>query len=272
MKNKYNIRFTKAVASGNDFIIIDDMDGALRERSIDYSDMARDLCRRHLSVGADGILVLESSTDADLKMRIINPDGSEVSMCGNGLRCSAVYAAGKGIKSPMRVITGAGILSADVNSDMVRLKMSDPKDIKLEINLGLGDSMMNISFIDSGVPHVVHMVDDIEKYPVKEIGRKVREHGFFAPEGTNVNFVGKKCADEFPVRTYERGVEDETLACGTGSVASAVILGLQGQASSPVKIRTKSGEVLKIHYKIVGDKVKDVYLEGTANIIYEGGI
>ena len=272
MGKKYSIRFTKAVASGNDFIIIDDIDGVLEKRGMDYSSMARDLCRRHMSVGADGILVLEKPEDADLKMRVINPDGSEVAMCGNGLRCAALYAVLKGFPGSMTVSTGAGLLQAEVKGNMVRLKMSDPKNVKTEINLGLGDIMMNASFIDSGVPHVVHMVDDIENYPVKETGKKIREHSFFSPGGTNVNFVGKQDGNAFPVRTYERGVEDETLACGTGAVASAVMLGLLGQASSPVEISTRSGEVLTVHYENTGGKIKNVYLEGLAEIVYEGGI
>ena len=272
MRKKYNIRFTKAVASGNDFVIIDDKDGQIKKSGLNYGEMARDICRRHLSVGADGILVLEGAADADFRMRIINPDGTEVDMCGNGARCSALYAAYKGWGTSFNILTGAGMLGAEVSGNKVRLKMSTPTDLKLEINLGLGDSMMNVSFINSGVPHVVHFVKDIEDYPVVAIGRKVREHSFFAPGGTNVNFVGERVGDEFPVRTYERGVEDETLACGTGSVASALILGLSGQTVPPVKMRTKSGEILTVHYEILGDKVQNVYLEGSADIIYEGGL
>ena len=272
MKKKYNISFTKAVASGNDFIIIDDKDGQIGKLNLNYSEMAKDICRRHQSVGADGILVLEGATEADFRMRIINPDGSEVDMCGNGARCSALYASSKGWGTSFSFKTGAGMLGAEVDGNKVRLKMSTPKDANLEINLGLGDSMMNVSFINSGVPHVVHFVKDIENYPVLATGRKIREHTFFAPEGTNVNFVGQKIGDEFPIRTYERGVEDETLACGTGSVASALILGLSGQTTPPVKMRTKSGELLTIYYDVDNDEAQNVYLEGSADIVYEGGL
>ncbi len=272
MRKKYNICFTKAVASGNDFVIIDDKNGEIKKRGLNYSEMAKDICRRHVSVGADGILVLEGATGADFKMRIINPDGTEVDMCGNGARCSAFYASQEGWGTAFNIETGAGILGAFVAGNKVRLKMSTPTDMKLAIGLGLGDSMMNVSFINSGVPHVVHFVEDIENYPVVETGRKIREHSFFAPEGTNVNFVGKAIGNEFPIRTYERGVEDETLACGTGSVASALILGLTGGAVPPVKMRTKSGEILTVHYEITGGKIRNVYLEGSADIIYEGGL
>ncbi|MBU0571231.1 MAG: diaminopimelate epimerase [Candidatus Omnitrophica bacterium] len=272
MRKKYDIHFTKAVASGNDFVIIDDKDGRVKKRGLNYGEMARDICRRHASVGADGVLILEGATDADLRMRVINPDGTEVDMCGNGARCSAFYAARKGWGTSFNIETGAGMLCAEVNGNRVRLKMSAPTNAKLAINLGLGDSMMNVNFINSGVPHVVHFVKDIENYPVVETGRRIREHSFFSPGGTNVNFVGEKNGDEFPIRTYERGVEDETLACGTGSVASALVLGLIGGANSPIKMRTKSGEILTVHYEIAGQKIQNVYLEGSADIVYEGGL
>ena len=272
MRKKYNIFFTKVVASGNDFIIIDDKDGQIGKLDLNYSEIAKDICRRHQSVGADGILVLEGATDADFRMRIINPDGTEVDMCGNGARCSAFYASSKAWGTSLSFETGAGMLAAEVDGNKVRLKMSTPKDTNLAINLGLGDSMMNVSFINSGVPHVVHFVEDIENYPVVATGRKIREHSFFAPGGTNVNFVGEATADEFPVRTYERGVEDETLACGTGSVASALILGLIGKSVSPIKMKTKSGEILTVYFELVGEKISNVYLEGLAHIVYEGGL
>ena len=269
---KYNIAFTKAVASGNDFVIIDNKNGEMDARDFDYSEMARDICRRKLSVGADGLLVLGDSDGADFKMRIINPDGSEVDMCGNGLRCSALYAFRCGWGDKLSVETGAGLLEASVNGDDVRLKMSDPKDAKLEIKLGIGSSMMIAHHINTGVPHVVHIVDDLKNYEVTDIGRKIREHKLFAPLGTNANFVGEIKDNSASLRTYERGVEDETLACGTGTVASAVVLGLLGYVSSPVKMHTRSGDTLTVYFDIAGDKVTNVYLEGQASIVCEGKI
>jgi len=273
MKRKYNICFTKAVASGNDFIIIDNKAGELDARDLDYSALAKDLCRRHLSVGADGLLVLEDATDADFKMRIFNPDGSEVTMCGNGARCSAMYAALNGWGGEdLTFQTGAGILRASVGEGRVKIRMSDPKDIKTGIKLGIGSSIMNVNYVNTGVPHVVYLVEGLEGYPVRETGRKIREHTLFAPEGTNANFVETTEENSAFVRTYERGVEDETLACGTGTVASAIILGLLGYIAPPVNMRTKSGEELKVYYKKSGEKITDVYLEGTAGIVYEGRI
>jgi len=272
MERKYNICFTKAVASGNDFIIIDNISGELDTRDFNYSEMAVDLCSRRISVGADGLLVLENSDKADLKMRIINPDGSEVDMCGNGARCIALYATECNVGKEINIETRGGILSAQVKEKNVKLKMSDPKNIKTDINLGIGQNMMTAHYINTGVPHVVHIVDDIEGYDVENIGRQIRRHTMFSPDGTNANFIGRKKDGSLMVRTYERGVEEETLACGTGTVASAVILGLLEQASSPVSLLTKSGELLKVYYENSGQKVTNVYLEGPASIAWEGKV
>ena len=168
--------------------------------------------------------------------------------------------------------TGAGVLSADVSGDNVKLKMSDPKDVKLNINLGIGSNMVVAHYLNTGVPHVVHIVDDLKNCNVKEIGRGIREHTLFAPDGTNANFVGELDKNGASIRTYERGVEDETLACGTGTTASAIILGMLGYAASPVKMKTRSGETLKVYYDIHGKSARNVYLEGTAKIVCEGKV
>jgi diaminopimelate epimerase len=273
MIGKYGISFTKAVASGNDFVIIDNTSGELDARQPDYNDIARNVSRRRSSVGADGLLVLESSSRADIRMRIINPDGTEVDMCGNGARCAALYVSLNGWPSRLTMETRAGVIEAEVKGRDVKLKMSEPKDIKLGINIGVGSTMMPVHSINTGVPHVVHVVDDIEKFDVFNYGRKIREHTVFAPEGTNADFAGSIGPDSASVRTYERGVEDETPACGTGAVATAVVLGLLGQVKSPVKIRTRGGETLTVYYKIFpGNIVKDVYLEGEAAVVFDGRV
>jgi len=266
------ICFTKAMASGNDFIIIDNTGAELSELNSDYSLIARDLCRRKLSVGADGVLILEKSSAADFRMRIINPDGSEVDMCGNGLRCSALYASTRGWGDKLTIETRAGILEAEITRRVVKIKMSTPKDIKLDINLGVGSNILKVHHVNTGVPHAVHIVENIENYHVKKVGREIREHSVFAPLGTNADFVGDIEKHYARIRTYERGVEDETLACGTGIAASAVILGLLGRVVSPVKLRTQSGEVVAVHFNISEKKVTDVYLEGEAKIVSEGKV
>jgi len=265
------IIFTKAVASGNDFIIIDNKDKQLNLYNLNYSDLAKELCHRNFSIGADGILVLEESDKATFKMRIINSDGSEVAMCGNGTRCSALYASINGWEKNLTIETGAGILDAIVNKNNVKVKMTDPKDMNLNIQSSLFGFSNNekVYFVNTGVEHVVCIVDNIQKYDIKTIGRNIRNNDFFAPKGTNVNFVEIKDKENINIRTYERGVEDETLACGTGSVASAIVLGFLGIVNSPVKVKTKSGEVLTISYSIVDKKIENVYMEGTAKLIFK---
>ena len=267
------IDFTKTVASGNDFIVVDNRDNALGSKIADFSDFARFACRRRHSVGSDGLLVLENSKSCDFKMRIFNPDGSEVTMCGNGIRCSAVYAYKKkwcGVL--MKIETGAGVLQAEVNGESVRVKMTSPKNIKLAQNIGLGKTIMNIHTVNTGVPHVVHFVENIKDYPTKEAGSGIRYHKLFEPEGTNANFVEIVDNSTISVRTYERGVEDETLACGTGVVASAIISHLINGTREPVKAITRGEDILKVYFKKEHNRFNDVYLEGKAHIVFEGGL
>ncbi|OGW75158.1 MAG: diaminopimelate epimerase [Omnitrophica bacterium RBG_13_46_9] len=267
------ISFSKAVASGNDFIIVDNRENKLAERIADFEEFAKVSCKRRFSVGADGLLVLEDSGTADFRMRIFNPDGSEVSMCGNGIRCSALYSYAKGwCGSSMKIETGAGVLEAKVEEGYVRIKMVQPKDIKLGQNIGVGRTFMNVHKVNTGVPHVVHFVTDIQKYPVKEMGSKIRYHTLFAPDGTNVDFVEGIDKSTISARTYERGVEDETLACGTGVVASALISHLIAATEQPVNVITKSDEVLKVYFKKDRNNFYDVYLEGKAHIVFEGDL
>lgn len=271
MSGKYGVRFTKAVASGNDFVIVDNRSGEISERR--YPEMARDVSRRRHSIGADGMLVAESSEKAALRMRIINPDGSEAEMCGNGARCMALYAFTKGLGEVLDIETGAGIIGASVKGGNVSIKMSDPRDIKLNIDIELEGRMARVHYVNSGVPHVVRISEDIDAVNVPVTGRAIRRHPEFMPEGANADFVEKTGPDAASVRTYERGVEDETLACGTGAVASAIVLALTEKAPSPVKIRTRSGEVLTIHFDgPVDGPVKNVYLEGEAKIVFDGEV
>ncbi len=267
------IPFTKAEAAGNDFVIVDNREGKLEKEVGDFSQLAKLVCRRKYSVGADGLLVLEDSPSADFKMRVINPDGSEVAMCGNGIRSSALYAFRKEWCGPfMKIETGAGILEAEINDESIKVKMTPPEGIKLDQNIGVGKNIMTIHAVNTGVPHAVHFVENIEKYPVKVAGSGVRYHKVFQPEGINADFVEIKDASTILVRTYERGVEDETLACGTGVVAAAIISHLTGLTKVPVSAVTRSGDILKVYFKKEHGAFGDVYLEGKAHIIFDGGL
>jgi len=265
------VKFTKAVASGNDFVVLNTFGDDCRGLTPQFSGFARFVCRRKFSVGADGLLILEPSREADFKMRVFNPDGSEVSMCGNGIRAVALSAykanlAGK----KMKIETLAGFLEAEMNRDSVRVKMTEPGRIRMDHNIGIESSIMPVHSVDTGVPHAVHFVDDIKGYPVKKIGRLVRNHKVFEPEGTNVDFVKVIDSSTIEARTYERGVEDETLACGTGIVASAVIAHLAHGVRQPVSVLSKSGETLKVYFKKDKNNFKEVYFEGKAVIVFKG--
>jgi diaminopimelate epimerase len=266
------IRFTKAVATGNDFVVVDNRKKVLKNN---LARLAKELCDRKYGIGADGLLLLEGSDSADFKMRIFNPDGSEAQMCGNGSRCIALYAYKKKIaSSSMDIETLAGIISASVNGDNVKVKLTEPKDIQWNLCLMIHECPYKVNFANTGVPHVIHFVKDIENISVKELGSSMRYHADFSPEGANVDFV--RIADrnkkKIQVRTYERGVEDETLACGTGAVASAIIAAEAEDISSPITVETRSGEMLKVHFEMVKGDFKNVYLEGKAQLVYEGEI
>lgn len=268
-----NIEFAKAQAAGNDFIILDNRKNRLGGGIANFSDFAAFACRRRYSVGADGVLVLEDSASADFKMRIFNPDGSEVPMCGNGARSSAAFCYAKEwCGASMKIETKSGVLAARIKNDLVKIKMTPPKNIRLERNVGLGNTIMDLHTLDTGVPHAVHFVENIKGYPVKEMGAKLRYHKAFHPEGTNADFVEAVDRSTISVRTYERGVEDETLACGTGAVASAIISCLVKGTEQPVSVVTAGGEVLKIYFKKERNNFHDVYLEGKATISFEGGL
>lgn len=261
------INFTKAVATGNDFIIIDNRAGAVK----DPSRVAKGLCDRKWAIGADGLLLAERSKKCDFRMRIFNSDGSEAEMCGNGSRCVALYAAAKGLAGKkMTIETLAGQLKAEVRGSSVKVMLTEPKDIRWNFCLMIHKCPYKLSFVNTGVPHVIHFVEDLEKVDVAELGSHMRNHGEFAPAGTNADFVQTVDKHTIRVRTYERGVEDETLACGTGSVASALIASEAEKMTSPVTVETRSGERLKVHFDKVGGNFKNVYLEGKAQLVFEG--
>ena len=222
---------------------------------------------------SDGLLVIERSKVADFKMRIFNPDGSEAQMCGNGSRCIALYAASEKIaKTAMTIDTRAGIVQASVRGEMVKVMMTEPKDIRWNFCLMIHECPYKLSFVNTGVPHVVHFVDDLDKIDVKSAGSSLRYHGEFSPAGTNADFVKVVDKRTIKVRTYERGVEDETLACGTGSVASALIASETEKMASPVTVETRSGEKLKVYFDMIDGNFKNVYLEGSARLVFEGDI
>lgn len=268
-----SIVFSKMSGHGNDFIIID---ARVEHTAEDWPERARVWCKRRTSIGADGLLIIESSSSADFRMRIFNADGSEAEMCGNGARCIAAFAAREGIaESRMVMETIAGPVGASVQGDVVAIQLTDPSSVKGEGSLDMDGGSRPFYFINSGVPHTILFGEGIAEMPADEVarmGHAVRFHPAFAPEGTNVDFVEILEPGRIRVRTYERGVEEETLACGTGAVASAIISSeFQGAGAPPIQVEVPGG-TLTVDFKKRGDSFEDLWLKGVVVFVYEGNI
>jgi len=265
------ITFLKMSGSGNDFIIIDNREAVVPEAQL--TRLVIGACRRKMSAGADGMIFIESSTNRDFKWRFFNADGSLPDMCGNGARCAARFAFIHGIAGrQMAFETLAGTIEATIGDDTVKIRMTEPRDLRTGIIMDLKGTPATVGSVNTGVPHVVMVVDDIEAVAVGKTGRLIRYHPNFAPDGTNANFVAVKENGTIFIRTYERGVEDETLACGTGNVAAALILAHERGLTSPVTLTTRSGGKLTVHFNTQGGRYQDVFLEGDARVIYRGDL
>jgi len=261
------ITFYKMQASGNDFVVVDH-----RENFIpDVFQFTQKVCVRQFGIGADGVLLVENSKTSDFKMRIINADGSEAEMCGNGSRCIALFAH-EMLKFPeqMTIETLAGEISAHITDKGIKVKLTEPKDFKDAFTLKLDGREVELYHLDTGVPHIIHYPESLSDLPINEVGGAIRFHSEFEPKGVNVNFVEVTGPHDISVRTYERGVEAETFACGTGSTASALISALTKSVKSPVNVFTTGGEVLKIYFDKKDNQLSNVYLEGKAYFSFRG--
>ena len=283
------MRFTKVHGLGNDFILIN----CIEERVSNPSILAKDLCDRHFGVGADGILLVLPSDRADFRMRLFNSDGSEGEMCGNGIRCFAKYVYEKGLskKGKINIETHAGIktveltiqsnkvalIKVDLGLPKLRKKevpvtLGNPEDMMLDENINTPDvGELKLTAVNTGVPHAVLFVDDVEATDVIGLGSSIRNFREVFPKGTNVNFVQGLESNHFKIRTYERGVEDETLACGTGAVAVSVAVALLNKIDPTkiIKIDFKGGEI-KTEVNMQNEKIKNVYMYGPAKTVFEG--
>jgi diaminopimelate epimerase len=264
------LRFTKMNGAGNDFILFDNRNGTV---VLDRDQIAR-LCDRHRGIGADGVLVLQNPADhADFQMRYFNADGGEAEMCGNGARCFARFAAKvTGKKNKISFETPAGLISAEVKDELVTLRMTDPTDLRLNLDLCTPPKNKTVHFINSGVPQVVVPVAKIDEVDVRSEGAAIRYDKTFSPNGTNVNFVEPRGPDKIAIRTYERGVEDETLACGTGIVASALISVVTGVCDGPVTVLARGGDELQVGFERAAQGFRNVTLTGPAEFVFEGTI
>lgn len=264
------LNFTKMNGAGNDFVMLDnrDLKLALTKEQIEK------LCDRHRGIGADGLLCVEPATEGgDFKMRYYNADGGEAEMCGNGARCFGrfVNLLHNGSLTKIRFETLAGMISAEFEGDQVRINMSAPHSLKLAQELPVCDKTLTVHSVNTGVPHAVVYVDDLDNVPVREWGAALRYHEAFKPRGTNANFAKVLAPGSIAIRTYERGVEDETLACGTGMVASALIHHELTGAPSPVSVLVKGGDTLRIGFtEAAPHEYTDVTLFGPADVVFTG--
>ncbi|MEM9399392.1 MAG: diaminopimelate epimerase [Verrucomicrobiota bacterium] len=268
--------FYKMTGAGNDFVCIDNRKGNVR---LTKKKIAA-LCDRHFGVGGDGLLLLETINrkDVDFRMKYYNADGGPADMCGNGARCFANFARQCRAVSPkkkgIRFMTLAGVIEADyLTGGQVRITLTEPEDQRLHIPLKTKTGgKLEAHFLNTGVPHVVVYKKDLEKLCVKTLGSEIRWHKAFAPAGANVNLVELTGKSSIRVRTYERGVEDETLACGTGVTAAALISHLVHSINSPVSVKVQGGPTLKVGFKKTATGFEQVTLTGPATYCYKGMI
>jgi diaminopimelate epimerase len=283
------MRFSKYHGAGNDFIVVDNRSADLPEG--EKAGIARAYCRRQLGIGADGLILVESSDKAQVLMRIFNPDGSEPAMCGNGVRCFAKYVYDKGIveSTYMSVETMAGVLGINVTVEggevtYVKVDMGKPVFERSGVPAEGEGELINetieaygkevtISAVNTGVPHVVIFVENLEVVDVNGIGSAIRFNKDLFPQGANVNFLQRTGDNTYRVRTYERGVEDETLACGTGVTACGVVAVVLGEAdpAKPIKIKALGGTIY-IEVERDGDAITTAYMNGPVAYVFEGEV
>jgi len=265
------LAFAKMAGGGNDFVVIDNR----AARVADPAELTRRVCTPHLSVGADGLILIESSARATFRMRYFNSDGSVGELCANGTRCAARFAY-MNVIAPKRMTieTGAGITGAEVSDGgYVTLTLPPPHSFRPDRPLRVGDRVVHGSFIMVGVPHyVIFLRDGLWSQDIVPLGSAIRKHPDLQPAGANVNFVVVRGPSDIEVRTYERGVEAETLSCGSGVVASSAVSALFGKVKPPVTILTRSGITLQVNLAVMNDQggreVRDVQLRGDARLIY----
>jgi len=265
------LEFTKMNGAGNDFLLIDN-----REQKIWLTrDQVVRLCDRHRGAGADGLILLIpcESGKADWAWQFYNNDGSTGEMCGNGARCFARFVQKcTGVERDFTFETEAGIIAARFEAKNITVNLTQPNNLRLNEQITLSSGAQLVHSLNTGVPHAVLFVPDADKAMVLQLGPEIRRHPHFAPKGTNVNFVQLLGPNHVRVRTFERGVEGETLACGTGVAASALVASRVHQFQSPVKVQVQGGDQLEVSFQERNGQFDDVRLTGPAEFVFEGRI
>ena len=265
------LNFTKMNGAGNDFILVDNRTAGIQ---LTREQIVR-LCDRHRGVGADGVILLVPSRSGktDWAWDFYNSDGSAGEMCGNGARCFGRFVQkAAGTNGSFTFETGAGVITAALHGDRATVSLTAPKDLRLNEQVSLATGAQAIHSLNTGVPHAVLFVPDADKAMVMQLGPKIRQHAHFGPRGTNVNFVQVLGPNQIRVRTFERGVEGETLACGTGVSASALISARVHKFTSPVKVQVQGGDMLEVSFKDDGNAFSSVQLTGPADFAFSGQI
>jgi len=265
------VDFTKMNGAGNDFVLIDNRAGKI---ALDAAKITR-LCDRHAGVGADGVILLIScqSGKADWAWDFYNNDGSPAEMCGNGARCFARFIQRlTSVQEKVSFETKAGVISAQFHGETVTVNLTAPRDFRLNQLVALKSGKVSLHSVDTGVPHAVLFTDDADQAMVQPLGAEIRNHPHFAPRGTNVNFAQLLAPGSLRVRTYERGVEGETLACGTGVTATALVAAELHHFPSPIRLRVQSGAELQVSFNRDGARFTDVRLTGPADFVFDGRI
>jgi diaminopimelate epimerase len=256
------ITFYKYEGTGNDFVMIDNRQNTFPKNNL---KLIEKLCNRRFGIGADGLILLENDSETNFKMVYYNSDGNESSMCGNGGRCLVAFAKSLNvIQNSTTFIATDGLHHATIlENGYVSLQMKDVDEVKIEDNY---------VFLNTGSPHHVVLVEDIENLDVKKNGSKIRYSDLYGKAGSNVNFVKQKTDNHFAIRTYERGVEDETLSCGTGATAVAIAMNAIGKTNShTIKMDVEGGQ-LEVSFDKVDDRFINVFLKGPATFVFKGEI
>jgi diaminopimelate epimerase len=267
------LEFLKMSGAGNDFILLDNRNA----RIVLTPEQVAKLCHRQFGIGADGLMLLVPSLTgkADWAWRFYNSDGSDAAMCGNGARCFARYIQRTTgwTKPTVTFETAAGVITAEFQGERVTINLTAPHDLRLSEKVTTQTGVLEVSSINTGVPHAVVFVEDADKAMVQPLGSELRWHDHFKPRGTNVNFAQVQGPNQLRVRTYERGVEGETLACGTGVTASALVASRLHGFTSPIRIQVQSGDELSVSFQSDGQGgFSDVRLGGPASFVFEGRI
>ncbi|MDH4229288.1 MAG: diaminopimelate epimerase [Nitrospirota bacterium] len=271
------IPFYKMSGSGNTFVVIDNrkqiVEESLKKAGLSLDAFIIRACSPVHGIGADGLILVENSAQHDFAWRFFNSNGSTANMCGNGARCAARFARLCGVTGDAAEFeTGAGVIHSEVHEGKVRVTLTPPGAVTPDIELSLGGKEFIGYFINTGVPHLVIPVPRVGDLDVRGLGAEARFDKRFAPDGTNVNFATQMPGGELRVRTYERGVEDETMACGTGVTATALVFAHLGKVRSPVTVAPTSGEVLTVHFTREGDAFRAVVIDGPARVLFRGEI